>query len=74
VNSRELSEALDALASRLESVVDSDDPATVLEVAQELRRLSNEKYAPGNSATWAEIQPKKAKKTFTDKTGRKMPF
>ena len=69
MNSRELSEKLDALATRLES-----EPDDFMAIAAELRQLSNEKYAPGNSVTWAEIKPKSTNKTYTDKSGKKSPF
>lgn len=75
MNHRNLSEQLDDLATRLEKAFDLDDPNVILEIAKELRRLSNEKYAPGNSATWEEIKPKNTKKTFiSKKTGKKLPF
>lgn len=64
MNQRDLSEKLDELAGRLDEAVECDDPnwfRQVREVAAELRKLSNENYAPGNSMTWDEVKPKKAK-------------
>lgn len=76
MNQRDLSEKLELLAIRCEEIADSDDISWYLElrkVAKELRQLSVEKYAPGNSATWADVAPK-PKKKYTDKQGRKLPF
>lgn len=68
-NERDLSEKLAALADALEDGHDRH------EIVKELRKLSNEKYAPGNSQTWAEIKPKSSKtKTYTNKSGRNLPF
>lgn len=76
MTNRELSERLEALAIKLEEIVDSDSPQAVWEVAQELRKLSTEKYTPG-STSWADLQQqlkKPTKKTYTDKQGRSLPF
>ncbi len=63
MNQRDLSEKLERLAISLEMICSSDsqDHQVVWNIAQELRELSNENYAPGNSVTWDEIKPKKAK-------------
>lgn len=74
---RDLSERLDELATLLESIVDSDSPQTVWEVAQELRKLSNEKYTPG-SVSWADVKKQvnltSTKKVYRDASNREMPF
>lgn len=72
MNSRELSEKLDVLAFELE---DPDVSRETLDyIAKELRQLSNEKYAPGNGLSWSDVKPKPVNKTFTDPSGRKLPF
>lgn len=73
MNQRDLSEKLDALAAKLEAerYQRSD---TVQEVIDELRKLSTENYAPGNSVSWADLKPKSVNKKFTDKTGKRLPF
>ena len=68
MNERNLSEKLEELARRLEDGHDRH------EIAQELRKLSTEKYAPGNSASWKDIAPQKNKSYTDKKTGRKLPF
>ncbi len=70
MNQRDLSEKLDELARRLEDEFDC------YEIAAELRKLSNENYAPGNSTTWEAIKPKPVKKQggFISKTGKNLPF
>ncbi len=76
MNQRALSEKLEELAIILESLGDVDGITdTCYNVAQELRKLSNENYAPGNGVSWADIKPKTVNKTFTDKkSGKKLPF
>lgn len=59
MNQRDLSEKLEELANLLEA--DHGVEGTIEDVVKELRKLSNENYAPGNSMTWNEIKPKKAK-------------
>ena len=79
MNERSLSEKLDALALRLETVIqyfsgwdDYHDEAE--DIVKELRQLSKETYAPGNTVSWADLKPKAANKTYTNKSGRKLPF
>jgi hypothetical protein len=75
MNQRDLSEKLEELANILEN--ESDEVTQIiLYVATELRKLSNENYAPGNSLGWEAIQPKPAKKQggFISKSGKKSPF
>lgn len=76
MNQRELSEKLDALATELEAWGNNDDisDGVVFKVAEELRKLSNENYAPGNGMAWSDIKPKPVNKTFVDKSGKKLPF
>jgi len=78
VNQRELSEKLEALANKLDELYyDSSDLESELrDIAVELRKLSNENYAPGNSLTWDAVKPKKAKSQggFISKSGRQLPF
>lgn len=76
MNSRELSEKLDSLATELESCLGGDkkDLEIVAEIAKELRTLSNQSYAPGNGMSWNDVKPKATNKTFTDKNGKKLPF
>lgn len=66
MNQRDLSEQLEELARRLEDGHDRN------EIAKELRKLSVEKYAPGNSVSWKDL--KSPKSTKIDKLGRKLPF
>lgn len=72
MNDRDLSERLDSLATQL--VDAKEDRLIILQIAEELRQLSNQKYAPGNSSTWEDLKPKTTKKIYTDKFGRKLPF
>ncbi len=73
MNDRDLSEKLDAIASKLEVL--STDHIELIPIIKELRELSNEKYAPGNSLTWTDVNPKAVKKVYMDKTtGKKLPF
>lgn len=80
MNQRELSSKLEELASALDGAVESDSSdwfRTVREVSVELRKLSNENYAPGNSTTWEAIKPKPTIKKsggFISNTGKKFPF
>lgn len=76
MNQRDLSQKLEELATQLEAWGNDDDisDGVVFKVAEELRKLSNENYAPGNGMAWSDIKPKAAKKTFTDKSGKKLPF
>lgn len=72
MNQRDLSEKLDKLATRLE---EAEEWLDVKKIVTELRRLSNENYAPGNSVSWADLKPKSVNKKFTDKTtGKELPF
>lgn len=75
-NERDLSEKLADIADRLEKVNLSleGNEVAIASIAAEIRTLSNEKYAPGNSQTWKDIKPKSSKKTYTDKSGRITPF
>lgn len=75
-NERELSEKLESLAYKLEEISDNDLPnwfTEIREVAKELRKLSTENYAPGNSLSWGDVKPSSTKKTY-NQGGRKMPF
>lgn len=74
MNSRELSEKLEELATRL--VDSNDDRLIILQIVEELRALSNQTYAPGNSTTWDAIKPKPTKPTggFVSKSGQNLPF
>lgn len=78
MNSRELSEKLDELATRIEDKAKEIDYSEDLkDIAAELRILSNQNYAPGNSLSWDAVKPKPVVKTqggFISKTGKKMPF
>jgi hypothetical protein len=77
VNDRDLSEKLEELARRLETVVDGslfNLETEVAAITQELRELSKQKYAPGNSVSWSDVKPKSTKKIYTDGKGRKSPF
>lgn len=79
MNERTLSEKLDDLATRLESVVQyfsgyDDNHEEIENIAQELRKLSKETFAPGNSVSWSDIKPQTNKKVYTDKSGKKLPF
>lgn len=79
MNEREFSQKLEDLANKLDEISDSDEAnwfREVRTVAQELRKLSNEKYAPGNSLSWDAVKPKKAKPQggFISKTGKRLPF
>lgn len=68
MNQRELSEKLEALATRLES-----EPDDFMAIADELRKLSNENYAPGNGLSWGQVAPKSDKKSFSQ-GGKRSPF
>lgn len=78
MNERELSAKLERLAISLEAICSSDnqDHQVVWNVAQELRELSNENYAPGNSLSWDAVKPKTVKRQggFKSKSGKTMPF
>lgn len=70
MNSRELSERLDQLATRLEG-----NPESYLEIVEELKKLSNQEYAPGNSLSWDAVKPKAVVKSqggFI--SGKRLPF
>lgn len=67
---RELSERLEELADRLEYAAGDWDKT--MDIAEEIRKLSTEKYAPGNSMSWKDVKPKKTVKK--DKFGRELPF
>lgn len=71
MNERELSIKLEELANKLEEVA-GDWDKTML-VAEEVRKLSNENYAPGNSLSWGAVAPKPVKKSYTQ-GGKKSPF
>lgn len=73
---RELSEKLSELAGRIESNLENLEgrpPAAIwehlLNVAKELRSLSNEKYTPG-SVTWDDVK----KTTLNQPNTRRFPF
>lgn len=77
MNERDLSQKLEELAKLLLSVGDVDYRKIMEQVAEELLKLSNENYAPGNSLSWNEIKPKpitKPKGGFISNTGKKLPF
>lgn len=80
MNERTLSEKLEILAAQLDDLsFDGDQDYLkhdVGRIAAELRKLSNESYAPGNSLSWAEVKPKSVKKPggFVSKTGKRLPF
>lgn len=76
MNQRELSEKLEELAKMLYSVGDIGYRQVMDEVAEELRKLSNENYVPGNSTTWEAIKPKPVKPQggFISKSGKRLPF
>lgn len=69
MNERELSVKLEELAQRLEDGHDRQ------EIIVELRKLSNENYAPGNSLSWDAVKPKKVKPQggFIQR-GKRTPF
>jgi hypothetical protein len=76
-----LSEKLEELADKLDNLhydEDQDDlKHDIWSIATELRKLSNENYAPGNSLSWDAIKPKPVSKRqggFISRTGRKLPF
>lgn len=74
MNERELSLKLDEIASLLEI---DNHPSTIERVIKELRKLSNENYAPGNSLSWDAVKPKTAVKKqggFISKSGKTTPF
>lgn len=71
-NERELSEKLAEIASVLENLT-GDNEAVCYDLAQQLKKLSNEKYAPGNSVAWKDVKPKSSKKSYSQ-SGRQMPF
>lgn len=78
MNERTLSEKLDALATRLEYIAQffpgyNDNHEEVENIIAELRQLSKENYAPGNSLSWKDVKSKSSK-SYTDKSGRKLPF
>lgn len=72
MNERELSEKLDDIASRLERC---DNVYQAYDIAEEIRKLSNEKYAPGSSLSWDAVKPKTAKPQggFIQR-GKRTPF
>lgn len=74
MNQRDLSEKLEELALLLEA--DHGIEGTIKTVVTELRKLSNENYAPGNGLSWGDVKPKPVKKQggFTSKSGKTMPF
>ena len=77
MNERSLSEKLEDLALRLEESYEWRELNAWQEIEKiivELRQLSKENYAPGNSMSWTDVKPKTVKKTFTDKSGKKLPF
>ena len=77
MNQRDLSLKLEELAIKLEEWGNDDEisEGVVFWVAEELRKLSKENYAPGNGQSWSDIAPKSTKKVYTDKkTGKKSPF
>lgn len=79
MNQRNLSEKLEELANKLEEWFADDEvsESVIGEVMKELRKLSKENYAPGNSLSWDAVKPKTAKKPqggFISKSGKRMPF
>lgn len=80
MNQRDLSEKLEILASQLDDLsFDGDQDYLkhdVWRIAAELRKLSNENYAPGNSLSWDAVKPKPVKKSggFISKAGKRLPF
>lgn len=79
MNQRDLSQKLEDLATLLEGIpyqTIEGDQTVITTVAQELRKLSNENYAPGNSLSWDAVKPKPVKKQggFISKQGRNLPF
>lgn len=76
MNQRELSEKLEFLAARLSGAGDVGYRKIMDEVAEELRKLSNENYAPGNSLSWDAVKPKPVKKQggFISNSGKRLPF
>lgn len=72
MNERTLSERLESLAIQLEA--SEGDYDIVVDIAKELRKLSTETYAPGNSLSWRDVKPPKKNATRTDKFGRVQPF
>lgn len=79
MNQRELSQKLEDLATLLEGIpyqTVEGDHTVITTVAQELRKLSNENYAPGNSLSWDAVKPKQVKKQggFISNSGKKLPF
>ena len=72
---RELSERLSALAGKIEEIVNELGEAPgLLEVIDELRKLSNEKYTPGHTS-WADLKKKVQSTKRTYRQGEKeMPF
>lgn len=78
MTNRELSEKLCKLACQMNDLSaegsTSEMKRVLILMAEELHVLSNENYTP-STPTWDSIKPKTAKKTtFTNTTGRKMPF
>lgn len=76
MNQRDLSEKLETLAKILEENCNGSDDFAIRSVAEELRKLSNENYAPGNSLSWDAVKPKAVKKQggFISRQGRNLPF
>lgn len=80
MNERNLSEKLEILAAQLDDLNFDGDldylKHDVWRIAAELRKLSNETYAPGNSLSWDAVKPKPAKKKsgFVSKSGKRLPF
>lgn len=78
MNSRELSEKLDELATKLEEWFNDDEipEGVVREVMRELRKLSTQNYTPGNGTTWEALKTKVTKPPggHVSKTGKKLPF
>lgn len=74
MNERKLSEKLEELADRIHEYSEGH-VEELLEIESELRKLSNENYAPGNSLSWDAVKPKPKKQGgFISKSGKRTPF
>lgn len=80
MNERNLSEKLEELANELDNLNFNGDQEDLINsiwrIEAELRKLSNENYAPGNSLSWDAVKPKPIKSHggYVSKTGKKLPF
>lgn len=77
MTNRELSEKLCKMACQLNELSaegsTSEMKRVLILLAGELHDLSNENYTP-STPTWDSIKPKTKKPTYTNTSGRKMPF